>query len=159
MYLLWKRTKNGNLLLDKEGLKNFIASTLPSGYECLDVGLLPDTDEVFTSIAMPDIHSDMEMELIEAKIKESFASTGLTPRIAWGVKDCVSVSFWGYIGKKARPVAMGLVAAGVVGVYCLGPVGILSAVVSGVVVAGLVYFLVDPSGRRNLKSMKERYWR
>lgn len=159
MYLLWKRTKNGNLLLDKEGLRNFIASMLPSGYECIDIGLAPDTDEVFASISLPDIYSAIEMELITAKIEDLFSSTGLSPRLTWGVKNREAAPFLNRLRKKIRPVLAGLLAAGAVALYNLGPSGILRAALSGVIVAGLVYCFLDPDGRRTLKSMKERYWR
>ncbi len=158
MYLLWKRTKTGNLLLGKEGLKNFIAGMLPSGYECEDVGLSSDTDEVLTTLTLPDIHSTLEVDLIEEKISKIFEPTGLRPKISWGQRSSRINPFLQFI-KGSRPILTGVVVAGLVALYHLGFSGVLSVFASGLVAASLVYLLLCPDGKRTLKSLKERYWR
>lgn len=158
MYLLWKRTKNGNLLLGKEGLKNFIAGMLPSGYECEDVGLSSDTDEVLTTISLPDIYSTLEVDLIEEKINKFFEPLGIRPKISWG-KRSENVFPFIQVIRKSRPVLTGVVVGCLVALYKLGLFGTLGVLLSGLFAAGLTYFFFSPDGKRTLKMLKERYWR
>jgi hypothetical protein len=158
MYLLWKRSENGNLLLGKEGLRNFIAGILPSGYICEDVSLSPDSDEVTATIVLPDIYSDLEVGLIEEKICNFFEPTGLSPRITWGRKPELHIPFAGYI-KKTRPLVTGVAIAGLVALFHLGITGTLKVLLSGVIAGGVVYLFLDPGGKRTLKSLKDNYWR
>ena len=83
MYLFWKRTSLGSLLVSQDGMCDFVNSMCEKPFKCTQVSLSSADDTLFLVLTMPKDSDSAAMGTLETKLRDAFGKVGLSVRVSW----------------------------------------------------------------------------
>lgn len=93
MYLFWKRTSLGSLLVSQDGICDFVNSLCGKPFKCTQVSLSSADNALFLVITMPRDSDSSLMVPLEAKLRDAFEKIGLSVQVSWVEFTKTSFSF------------------------------------------------------------------
>jgi len=83
MYLFWKRTSLGSILVSQDGMCDFVNSLCEKPFKCTQVSLSSADNALFLVITMPRDSDSSAMVSLETKLRDTFEKTGLSVKVSW----------------------------------------------------------------------------